>query len=98
MGGFVQVIEWRTSRIDEADALQKEWRARYPEMGPTRILVGGDRDDPGRYLSIVEFDSYENAMKNSQDPATGEFADRMAALCDSPPTFWNLDVRHLEQR
>lgn len=98
MPGFVQVIEWRSSKIDEVDALQDEWRTRFPEMGPSRVMTAGDRDDPGRYLSVVEFASYEDAMKNSADPATSEFADRMMALCDGPPTFWNLDVRHVEQR
>ena len=37
-------------------------------------------------------------MKNSSDPATSELAERMQTLCDGPPAFWNLDVRHVEQR
>lgn len=98
MSGFVQVIEWRTSKIDEVKALNDEWRERFPEMGPTRILACSDRDKEGAYLTIVEFPSYEVAMKNSEDPATSEFAERMGALCDGPPTFHNLDVWHLEER
>jgi hypothetical protein len=43
---------------------------------------------------IVEFDSYESAMRNSQLPETQEFAGRIAALADSPPAFQNLDVIH----
>jgi hypothetical protein len=31
-------------------------------------------------------------MTNSDLPETGEFAARMAQLCDGPPTFRNLDV------
>lgn len=98
MSGFVQVIAWRTSRIDEVDALQQEWRARFPEMGPTRVMICADREDPGRYLSVVEFGSPEDAAKNSADPSTSEFAARMEALCDGPPTFWNLDLHALEER
>jgi hypothetical protein len=31
-------------------------------------------------------------MENSARPEVGEFASRMAALCDEPPRFYNLDV------
>ena len=92
MSGFVQVIEWRTSQIDEMRKYNEEWRQRFPEMGPTRVLVCADRDDEGRFLSIVEFPSYEEAMRNSADPATGEFAERMDALSGGTVTFRNLDV------
>ena len=51
-----------------------------------------DRDRPNYYLNIVEFDSQEAAMENSRRPEVGEFAARMANLCDSPPKFYNLDV------
>lgn len=92
VSGFVQVIEWRTSQIDEMRKFNEEWRQRFPEMGPTRVLVCADRDDEGRFLSIVEFPSYEEAMRNSADPATGEFAKRMDALSGGTVTFRNLDV------
>lgn len=91
MTGFIQIIEWRTSRIDEVEALQDKWKDEHPDSGPSRILVGADRDDPGRYVTIVEFGSYEEAMANSEDPRTGEFAAQMTELCDGPPTFRNLD-------
>lgn len=32
-------------------------------------------------------------MENSARPETSDFAARMAALCDSPPVFRNLDVQ-----
>lgn len=98
MNGFVQVIEWRSSKIDEVRKLNEEWRERFPVMGPSRITVCEDRDEKGKYLTVVEFASYEDAMKNSQDPATSEFSERMAALCDGPPTFHNLDVIDVEER
>lgn len=44
-------------------------------------------------MGIVEFDSYEEAMRNSADPVTGKFAARLAELLDGPVTFGNLDVR-----
>ena len=41
---------------------------------------------------MIEFDSYEDAMRNSQDPETGKMAERMAALCTRPPLFTDCDV------
>jgi hypothetical protein len=98
MTGFVQVIEWKTSRIDDVKKLNDEWRERFPEMGPTRILVANSRDDADTYLTVVEFESHEAAMKNSADPATSEYAQRMAGLCDGPPTFRDMDVLQVENR
>lgn len=98
MAGFVQIIEWKTSKIDEVEKLNDAWRERFPEMGPTRLLVAADRDNEGAYVTVVEFESYEAAMKNSADPATAEFAERMAELCDGPATFRNLDVARTEER
>ena len=91
MAGFVQIIEMQTSRIDEFDALLDELRARGP-MPVVRATMAADRDRPGYYFNIVEFDSYEEAMENSDLPATRELSEKMMALADGPPTFLNLDV------
>ena len=97
MAGFIQIIEFRTSRWDELQALAQEFedsrnQAAASGASPTKIHVVGDRDDPGRFLNIVEFESYEAAMENSNRPETGEFAAFLAKLCDGPLTFRNLDV------
>jgi hypothetical protein len=98
MAGFVQIIDWKTSRWDEVEKLHAEWRERFPQMGPSRILVTADRDNAGSYMTVVEFPSYEAAMENSAHPATTEFAERMSELADGQPTFHNLDVVRLEER
>jgi hypothetical protein len=98
MAGFVQIIEFTSSRIDEIRAMNDEWRQTHPQIGPLRITVTADRDRAHTYVSIVEFASYDEAMRNSEDPATGEWAGRMAALCDGEPTFRNLDVEMQEIR
>lgn len=98
MGRFVQIIEMQTSRFDEIEAVIKEIRTRLDDGNPSRPLratITADRDRPGIYLNIVEFDSYEAAMENSNRPETGELAARMAKLCDAPPKFYNLDVREV---
>ena len=98
MTGFVQVVEYSTSRIEDVQQLQDEWRGRFPEMGPSRVTVCADRAQPGRYLAIVEFASFDEAMRNSEDPSTQEFSQRMQALCDGPAVFRDLDVLTTEIR
>jgi hypothetical protein len=96
MAGFIQIIEMQTSRFDEIQELLKDLRTRLDDgrsSSPRRGTITADRDRPGYYLSIVEFDSYEAAMENSNRPEIGEFAGRLAKLCDAPPKFYNLEVR-----
>ncbi|MDQ2791472.1 MAG: hypothetical protein M3Y73_17895 [Actinomycetota bacterium] len=94
MAGFVQIVEFKTSHIDEVQALVDEMRPQMEAAGATarRGTATADRDRPGYYLTIIEFDSYESAMENSNRPETSEFSAAMAKLCDGPPTFYNLDV------
>ena len=91
MSGFVQIVEFHTSRIDELRTLAEEMN---PQSGGPmlRRTVTADRDRRGHYFTILQFDSYESAMEASTSPQVSEFAARMAALCDAPPTFHNLEV------
>ncbi|MEV1064500.1 hypothetical protein [Streptomyces sp. NPDC050263] len=91
---FVQIVEFETDSIDEMRALAEEGEQRLTDRadGPTRRLVLKDRGRPNRYLVVIEFDSYDEAMRNSDDPETGKFAERMAALCTRPPSFTDCDV------
>jgi hypothetical protein len=98
MAGFVQIIEIRTPRIEDVESLLEEMRSSGAPMPMARATLTSDRDRPDHYLSILEFDSYEEAMANSKRPETTEMAQRMAALCDAPPKFYNLDVRRSEAR
>ena len=93
MAGFIQIIEIRTSRIDEVRGLVDEYRSTLGDDNTARrSSVTEDRDNPGTYLNIVQFDSYESAMKNSARPATTHLAEQLAKLCDAPPRYRNLDV------
>ncbi len=96
MPGFVQIMEVDTSRIEEVEALaEKMEQERGDNLLARRATVTADRDHAGHYFIIVEFDSYEEAMKNSNDPVTTKYAEEMAALLDGPPTFHNLDVHRV---
>ena len=96
MTGFVQIIEYRTSKPDEIKALMDDFSAKRAAEGdgpsPVRGISCADRDEPGRYFAIVEFASYEDAMANSARADTTEFSARMMELCDGPGSFYNLDL------
>ncbi|MER7185793.1 hypothetical protein ABT404_41120 [Streptomyces hyaluromycini] len=91
---FVQIIDFETDRIDEMKALADEMGSRLAgrENSPTRRLILRDRSRPGHYLGVIEFNSYEEAMQNSNDPETSKLAEQMAALCTRPPSFTDCDV------
>jgi hypothetical protein len=95
MAGFVQIIEYRTSKPDEVAALMEEFRAKREAEAdgpaPTHGITCADRDEAGRYFAIIEFASYEEAMENSRRADTTEMSERMMELCDGPGTFYNLD-------
>lgn len=95
MAGFIQIIDYTSSRSDEIRALAEKMRANSGAGpgGPLRVSMTEDRDRPGHFLTIAEFDSYEKAMENSNHPDTQEFAAAMTELVDAPPTFTNLDLR-----
>lgn len=93
MAGFVQIIEYQTSRFDEVKALGDEYGRNDADSLARHITATENRDKPGTFMTIVRFDSYESAMQNSQRPETHEFAQKMMALCEGKPTFYNLDVR-----
>lgn len=91
--GFVQILEYRTSRADEIRAIQQEYeQATKGRNTVRRSVVTQDRNDPSRYVIIVFFDSYEAAMQNSNLPETGQMAGKVAGLLDAPPVFHDLDV------
>jgi uncharacterized protein (DUF1330 family) len=54
-----------------------------------------DRDNAGTFMNIIEFPSYEAAMKNNELPETQAVAAEMQKLADGPPTFYNLDVERV---
>jgi quinol monooxygenase YgiN len=90
---FVQIIQFETTKIDEIRRLDEEWYAKTAGRRTVRReILTRDRSNPDRYMAIVEFDSYEEAMRNSQLPETTAIADAYQALCDGPVTYVDLDV------
>ncbi|HUK72783.1 MAG TPA: hypothetical protein VLW50_29170 [Streptosporangiaceae bacterium] len=90
---FVQIIAYETTRPAEMEAAFEEWlRATAGERTASHELHTQDRDNPARYIDIVEFPSYEAAMVNNELPATQRIAARIRELCTSEPQFFNLQV------
>ncbi|MFI9826798.1 ester cyclase [Streptomyces sp. NPDC051913] len=95
---FVQLIDCKTSRFDEMNRLMDRWVEQTKgKRTATHDLVGKDRSDASHFLQIVEFPSYEDAMRNSNLPETDKIFQEMVALCDEMPTFTDLDVVRDEQ-
>ncbi|GGW33089.1 ester cyclase [Streptomyces griseoloalbus] len=90
---FVQLIDCRTSRFEEMDRLMDQWVEQTKgKRTATHAVVGKDRSDASHVVEIVEFPSYEDAMRNSQLPETDRIFRDMVALCDEMPTFTDLEV------
>ncbi|MFI6039738.1 ester cyclase [Streptomyces sp. NPDC051315] len=95
---FVQLIDCKTSRFDEMNRLLDSWVEQTKgKRTATHALVAKDRSDASHLIEIVEFPSYEEAMRNSNLPETDRIFRDMVALCDEMPIFTDLDVVRDEQ-
>ncbi|MBP2368350.1 DUF1059 domain-containing protein [Pseudonocardia parietis] len=92
-GSFLQLIEFGTDRIEEFDDVVGTWMR---EIGTDRTaqwyVLAADRERPGVYVEVVGFPSHEEAMRNSEHPATARIAKRMREMATGEPAFRNLDV------
>lgn len=94
---FIQTITFVTDQVEAVEAQMDEWIAATDERRTAqRATLAADRDHSNTYMQIVEFPSHESAMENSRLAQTGEFAKRLAKLCNAPPVFQNLDVRRVD--
>lgn len=90
---FVQIIDYKTRRQDDLNQLLDRYVSQSQgKRTVTHSIVGKDRENENHYVDVVEFPSYEEAMKNSQLPETDTMFQEMVALCEGMPTFTNLDV------
>lgn len=90
---FMQIIEYRTTRFDEASKVVDTWLAQTEGKRTTaQGFTGRDREQPATYVDVIVFPSYEDAMRNNDLPETQALAEKLASLCDGAVTFHNLDV------
>ena len=90
---FIQVMEFRTSRVAEIEAAADEWeKATEGKRTVRQRVLCQDRDDPKHYFNLVFFDSYEAAMENSALPETDALSKELRGLVEGVPAFHNLEV------
>ncbi|MGW0612049.1 hypothetical protein [Streptomyces sp. NPDC002788] len=90
---FVQIIDFETERLEEMQQVIEAGRRNAERTGgPTHSMLLRDRDRPNRYLALIEFESYEEAMRNSDDPETSRMAQRLDTLSNGERVFTNCDV------
>jgi hypothetical protein len=90
---FVQVIEYETTSADKVDVLLDQWiEATRGRRTAKHEMHMRDRENMTHFVDIVEFPSYEEAMKNNDLPETRRIAEQLRDLCANEPRFVNLDV------
>jgi hypothetical protein len=90
---FIQIIEFKTSKFDDIQEVDRQWMAATEGKRLLRHqIITRDRKDPNRYLIFAFFDTYDEAMANSALPETEMFSARYAELVDAPMVFHDLDV------
>lgn len=95
---FVQILDCKTDRVSELNDLMDSWvEQTQGRRTATHATVGTDRADASHVVEIVEFPSYEEAMRNSSLPETDRIFREMVALCEEPPSFTDLDIIRDEQ-
>jgi hypothetical protein len=88
---FYQLIEFRGDAEQAIAEIERYKELMEGQTTARRGTVCVDRDDPGLIVQIVEFDSYEEAMANSEHETTQ--AEHEAIEEDvGEVTFRNLDV------
>ncbi|WP_328746449.1 hypothetical protein OHT57_12820 [Streptomyces sp. NBC_00285] len=91
---FVQIVGFETERLEDMKQVLQEAEQHNAGKpgGPTYRMLLKDRDHPNRYAALLEFESYDEAMRNSDAPETGELAERLGALCIGDRVYTNYDV------
>ena len=88
---FYQLMEFQSTAGEAVAELQRFKDLMGDQTTARRATVCVDRDDPGLIVQIVEFDSYEEAMANSDHKTTQDEAAKIEESTGGV-TFRNLDV------
>ena len=91
---FAQIIGFETERLEGMQQVLREAGQRRAGRtgGPTHRMLLKDRDKPNHYLAVIEFESYDEAMRNSDDPETSKLAEQLGALSIGERVYINCDV------
>jgi hypothetical protein len=88
---FIQTIQGRCTRQDDLRAVLDRWPE---ELGPGADgWLGGTYGftDDDLFIAVVRFEDRDAAMKNSERPEQGRWAEQMMANFDEPVEFHDCD-------
>lgn len=88
---FIQIIQGRCTRQEDLRAVLDRWTA---ELSPGADgWLGGTYGftDDDMFVAVVRFEDREAAMKNSERPEQGRWAEEMMACFDGPVEFHDCD-------
>ena len=88
---FYQLMEFRSTAEEAVADIHRYKELMGDQTMARRATICIDRDDPGLVVQIVEFDSYEEAMANSEHETTQDEAAKIEESTGDI-TFRNLDV------
>ncbi len=94
---WAQLIEMTLKPGKDVGEMTKEIRAaEQPGSGLVRTLILRDQNDASRILTLVVFESEEQARAREQDPRRAERLEKaravMADIFEGAPTFTDLSV------
>lgn len=88
---FVQMIEFESDLATFHRLRDRYLELMGDQMTSRRSTLLADRDRPGVLIQLVEFDSFEEAMANSEHPGTQQWAAEASEVLGEA-SFRNCDV------
>jgi hypothetical protein len=88
---FIQVIQGRCTRQDEARACMDRWVDELANGATGWLGATYGFTDDDMLVSVVRFDSRDAAMSNSERPEQGEWWAEMEQTLDGPAEFHDSD-------
>jgi heme-degrading monooxygenase HmoA len=97
---WAQMLKTRIKPGQEATVQQlpQEMEQRFQRqgsnLGPVRVIMMQDQNDPGAYINVIFFESEARARDYEGSPLQTEIQQRMMQIWDGPPEFTDLNVLH----
>jgi hypothetical protein len=98
---FTQTITFRSDHPETLIELAREWDALQVAQEVTGFMesrILADRDDPGRYVLVVDFGAVDpdvsaaqEAFLNNERPETQRSAERFRAVAKAEPEWHHYD-------
>lgn len=88
---FVQIIQGKCTKQDEARELAQSWSSGVGSEAPGWLGGTYGFTDDNMLVGVVRFESKDAAMANSNRPEQTEFSEKMAALMDGPVEFHDCE-------